>query len=609
MSLLALQVYNKWKVSTNQEACSNSENCGAVDTMEETNLLKREVVIKSDDLSSFTILKRTNKARKDPIRVTYQDGASQDINDQEGSNHHSASDETKANASLQTWSRIKGLKRKEIYSSLSIYAAAEKNSKRPSRHTAFPSRSQGSNKNHKIRKDNQPVKKIKRIEGGTDINENIAKTTLGQATSDSYFCEDKFYDEDIEEHKAKVVKIKEGSVLLKKSNHTLGRKNSEKRKKEVDDFKSRRREERDQKLRRQEEEQKARVSFNKIEYKQDLDNDSKKIKEVAKSLKFQDDKSDDGLKDLKTSSPKRHGHASHTSRHRDDSEDRDETMSRSSRSRDRSSRGDREIISGIHQLPRSKSSSRSRSPRKRRRKEKESRNNGTHSKSKAESKSASLVAKLKESWKEVDLFNVEFLKSSRDPNKSKKISRVPSTSGQISRERSKSCSDTGSTSKTTESNETNFKNHESQRHGKKVTWANDENLVMVKFFEVIEEERGNVFKKKFAGKRKLEAKKEKLKLAAAGDSEMRSFENGRISSRHGSANHVSMSSWPALRPLSLSGLRSDVMIGSGSLEKLIQRAREAQVQPLSILPGAEPTEAETVHQRRSILINYMRHYF
>ena len=40
------------------------------------------------------------------------------------------------------------------------------------------------------------------------------------------------------------------------------------------------------------------------------------------------------------------------------------------------------------------------------------------------------------------------------------------------------------------------------------------------------------------------------------------------------------------------------MIGSESEEKLIQKAREAEVQPLPGLLRVEPTEAETIHQRR-----------
>ena len=56
------------------------------------------------------------------------------------------------------------------------------------------------------------------------------------------------------------------------------------------------------------------------------------------------------------------------------------------------------------------------------------------------------------------------------------------------------------------------------------------------------------------------------------------------------------SSWPALIPLA--GLRTDIRVGSESEEKLIQRAREAEVLPLPILASAEPAEAETIHQRR-----------
>ena len=124
-------------------------------------------------------------------------------------------------------------------------------------------------------------------------------------------------------------------------------------------------------------------------------------------------------------------------------------------------------------------------------------------------------------------------------------------------------------------------------------------------FEAIEEERGNVFKQKFTERRKLEAKNEKLKLSAA--SKAKSFECESSCSTAESLKDiiktpVAGSSWPSLIPLA--GLRTDIQIGSESEEKLIQRAREAQVQPLLILPGAEPTEAETIHQRRCALNNF-----
>ena len=47
------------------------------------------------------------------------------------------------------------------------------------------------------------------------------------------------------------------------------------------------------------------------------------------------------------------------------------------------------------------------------------------------------------------------------------------------------------------------------------------------------------------------------------------------------------------------------MIGSESEEKLIQKAREAEVQPLPGLLRVEPTEAETIHQRRYFFLLYL----
>ena len=232
--------------------------------------------------------------------------------------------------------------------------------------------------------------------------------------------------------------------------------------------------------------------------------------------------------------------------------------------------------------------------------ERELRNSSAPSKSKPESKSSSRVSPPKEVLKEVNLFNDdEHLKSCRD-SKPKRISRVQSKNSRSS-SNSKS---SGSDSKAPVQENSNEK-CENTKHRKRVTWSKDENLVSVRFFEVIEEERGNVFKQKFTERRKLEAKNEKLKLSAA--SKAKSFEYESSCSTSESLKDiiktpVSGSSWPALIPLA--GLRTDIQIGSESEEKLIQRAREAQVQPLLILPGAEPTEAETIHQRRCALNNF-----
>ena len=168
---------------------------------------------------------------------------------------------------------------------------------------------------------------------------------------------------------------------------------------------------------------------------------------------------------------------------------------RRSRSRERTSREGRETISGIRRLRRSnsKSRSRSRSPRKRSSEEKEPRSSSTPSKSKTESKS-SRVSPHKELLKEVNLFNDEYMKSCRD-NKSKRISRVQNKSSRAS-SNSKSFSFPGSASKTSVPEEAN-KASEDKKPRKRVTWTKDENLVSVRFFEVIEEERGNVFKQKF----------------------------------------------------------------------------------------------------------------
>merc|ERR1711971_1001373 len=220
------------------------------------------------------------------------------------------------------------------------------------------------------------------------------------------------------------------------------------------------------------------------------------------------------------------------------------------------------------------------------------------SKTKSEPKSSPRVSPPKEVLKEVNLFNDELLKSCRD-SKPKRVSRVQSKNSRSSSKSKSSASD----SKAPVPEKSNEKN-ENTKHRKRVTWSKDENLVSVRFFEVIEEERGNVFKQKFTERRKLEAKNEKLKLSAA--SKAKSFEcesscSTAESSKDIIKTPVSGSSWPSLIPLA--GLRTDIQIGSESEEKLIQRAREAQVQPLLILPGAEPTEAETVHQRRSMVVS------
>ena len=635
MSVLALQVLNKWKIPTSLKNTSETKvSCGAsTKPTVETKTTKKELTTKTESVSSFTIPKRIKKFRPGPLRVTYQDGDSSGIKDHEGVKKITTrSDGTDANVSnvvLQTWSRINGLKRKEVFSSLSSYAAADG---LKSRLAAFPARSQSSKPNLITLSLEDKAKNFKkfRVDSGVssrdenkDVNENFPKPTEDQATSDSFFCEDKFYDEDLQREKDTKTEEKSSSLIQKSSKTTAtDREDSEKRKKEVDDFKKKRREERDQKLKRQEEQQKARISFNKTEYKRDLDNDSKKkIKELADSLKHKEGKSEtsksskkDERTDVESSSPKSEKLLSKKedrsqssspkrsvrNKHRDSSEDRHRSKSRRrSRSRERTSRGGRETILGIRQLRRSKSRSRSRSrsPRKRRREEKESRNSSTssNSKSKAESKS-SRVSDHKESLKEVNLFNDEYLKSCRD-NKPKRLSRVQNKSRVSSNQ--KSCSIPGSASKISVPVESNEKKDD-QKQRKKVTWTKDEDLVSVRFFEVIEEERGNVFKKKFEERRKLEAKNEKLKLSAVS---LAKSSDERVCNKHEPTKDIfkapvsdCSSSWPALIPLA--GLRTDIRVGSESEEKLIQRAREAEVLPLPILASAEPAEAETIHQRR-----------
>ena len=643
MSVLALQVLNKWNIPTSLGTSSDTDlSLGA--STKPTETTKQETTKKTESFSSFsfTIPKRIKKPRLGSLRVTYQEGDC--IKDHAKSKKTAqSSDGPLANVIEQTWSRINGLKRKEVYSSLSSYAAADKTQ---SRLSAFPSRSQGSKPDLPVKsQDNEGVNEIEsnKKESIKDVNENFTRSIKLQATSNTFFCEDKFYDEDL--RKEKESRTEDNSLSLKKPGQLTVREDSEKRRKEVDDFKRKRREERDQKLRRQEEQQKAKISFNKTEYKRDLDNDSKKkIKELAESLKQQDEKEDrssmkkevtttkknpSSQKSERNPSKKDDGSSSSSSpktsarkpskkedrsssspspkrrkvlsRNRISSGDRHRSNSRRrSRSRDRTNRGGRETISGIRRLRRSKSRSRSRSrsPRKRRREEKEPRNSSTPSKSKLESKSSSRVFAPKEAWKEVNLFNDELLKSCRETkSKRKRVSRVKSKSSRSS-SNSKS---SGSDSKPPVPEKSN-ENKENTMHRKRVTWAKDENLVKVKFFEVVDEERGNVFRQKFAEKRKLEAKNEKLKLTAA--SKANSFECESSCSKSESfkinfKSSVPGSSWPSLIPLA--GLRTDIQTGSQSEERLIQRAREAQVQPLPILPGAEPTEAETIHQRRCVI--------
>jgi len=203
--------------------------------------------------------------------------------------------------------------------------------------------------------------------------------------------------------------------------------------------------------------------------------------------------------------------------------------------------------------------------------------------------------------KEVNLFNDEYMKSCRD-NKSKRISRVQNKSSRASSD-PKSCPVPGSASKSSVPEEVN-KTSEGKKQRKRVTWTKDENLVSVRFFEVIEEERGNVFKQKFEERRKLEAKNEKLKLSAA--CKAKSIDGENPCTKHETLKDVSRSpvpssSWPALIPLAC--WRTDIMIGSESEEKLIQKAREAEVQPLPGHLRVEPTEAETIHQRRSMVVS------
>ena len=77
------------------------------------------------------------------------------------------------------------------------------------------------------RQEDKNIKKIRldpdftRRDDNKDVNENVPKSTevQGQATSDSFFCEDKFYDEDL--RKEKEVKTEANSVILNKKTSQL----------------------------------------------------------------------------------------------------------------------------------------------------------------------------------------------------------------------------------------------------------------------------------------------------------------------------------------------------------------------------------------------------
>jgi len=123
---------------------------------------------------------------------------------------------------------------------------------------------------------------------------------------------------------------------------------------------------------------------------------------------------------------------------------------------------------------------------------------------------------------------------------------------------------------------------------KKVTWEREENLVQIKFFEVVEEERENVFKLKFEEKRKQDARNEKLKLKLAS-----SLQSSTVSSSSSSIASTTTSKtdgtrpegkcWPKLILLDKSALKLREF-GSKSEEKIVQERRSGDT---SILLGTD----------------------
>ena len=134
---------------------------------------------------------------------------------------------------------------------------------------------------------------------------------------------------------------------------------------------------------------------------------------------------------------------------------------------------------------------------------------------------------------------------------------------------------------------------------KKVQWKPGEKLSEVKYFDVVENERGNVFKQKFEEKRKQEARREKFKLSEA-SSKMKIAElytqlNAQRQEKIGKC-------WPPL--LVLDKCRKDIKYGGRSEERHLQEIREAEVLPFlwAIKPSSgvptDPLEVDAANPPR-----------
>ena len=134
---------------------------------------------------------------------------------------------------------------------------------------------------------------------------------------------------------------------------------------------------------------------------------------------------------------------------------------------------------------------------------------------------------------------------------------------------------------------------------KKVQWKPGEKLSEVKYFDVVENERGNVFKQKFEEKRKQEARSEKFKLSEA-SSKMKIAE---LYTQLNSQRQEKMGKcWPPL--VVLDKCRKDIKYGGRSEERHLQEIREAEVLPFlwAIKPSSgaptDPMEVDTANPPR-----------
>ena len=432
----------------------------------------------------------------------------------------------------------------------------------------------------KMLKTDHKLKPVQReLTEKTDINKNIPKD---QTETSTFLSTGRFFSSnDGAEKKDRTVKPKPSAKVVCGNDNLKNEaeyKEKKGKRKEIDEFKRKRNEEKKRKMERMEIQQKEKISFNNTEYQKDLDNESRsRIKEIAKSLKKEPRLSKSSVEVCTTETPKHKSRIQLKSKSNSKYKDFLVNIATLPTISGTSSVNK---IAGIRELPKRGSMDQPHS--------------FTSELTVQESKKTA-PSTAKETLKEISLFDEldDELKKCREKSKSKlrRISRL-------------SVSDNKSSV-----------DEKMVELKKRVSWEKEEKLIQIKYFEVVEEERENVFKLKFEEKRKQDARNEKLKIKLAS-----SLQSAKVSSSSSAAAVSSSatkapgnqeveknaSSWTKLISLDTSALKFREF-GSKSEEKNVQETREAETPPFFWIPSMaqEPQDVDFFsQQRRYLYVSY-----